>query len=1261
MQKSILFAFFLLQSLALFSQKTVDVRWGNGTIKSRVMLAGKDTTYVELHHENGQLAYKRWAKDSIVIFAAENEPMIKAFFSRNKPTSFSIEALDKADSTITFRGDGIVISIRKANKDVLESRYIGNVLRGSTFSRQLTTNIFRTEMRDANGVLRNINVVDTSKKNSGVDSTFFKSGRLKIAAQLDTNQGFQELREFDEKGTTVFYYKAEKATTIKVAKDNNECLYGFTNEQNEWVIKPQFDDVKPVGMGQYIACGNGKCTVLDKNGKPVFPAVWDFLEQSSGEKNDAVASYYENEMAQNGDEINEFSIYNYQILALKNNGNFLDNAKFRCRRGDYYGLIDGKGNVVLEAKYRDVRSFNDKFFEVKIGKRWGVVNKKGDVLVQPNYVGVDFTKTPQYFVVHDTFPSYSFYDPTIDLAGLVDAKGTELLPIDFRIAAADTSGKRFIIETKGELGENGYDQVRATMGVFDAEKRAWDLDTLYQKIENEGGSADYLGLNKAALTFKFLKKINVDDKSVVGKGVVDEAGNIALPFEYDNLRLYFDNSRISIRELYSGKDWTGEKQDVYVITERNKMFGLYNLTKKTWTLQPIYENLKSFNLSNDSKIVDFRNGNETEIASLFKAFSFTTLLTAKKTGKWQIIDIKGENMLKESFDYICTRENDGNYGSGIPSICLINNEKTAFISNNSFPLYSTFKEIFDKKTPKLLEFTELENGKIVLNQEAKVLLTPQYKTIFKTPDYIIALDTIQQKQRIIYSDGRIKEFLPQFKILEAKLAKDFVIVENPKTKLLGTVTAEGKPLIPCAFFSIVSTNENDVVWVKQNAPDISLDSVININEYELTALDNAWLMFNRKGKQVNKSTFQYPFLLHKGVGAGMMNGKFGIWRNDGTMLLLPQYDRIFLDTSEQMFYLFKRWADSSLAIGFADMKGKVIKEPRLDKMSPFFGEVAMAFTGGQNALINKKGEYVVPPFMNSFLNFKGSLFDSLNKVNLPIIERMKAIYKKQRENDEVIEPYEPELGALKFLAPFDGRMKKKIDSLSAGRRQILLNFIVEKTGFVDYIPSEVERFQKANAFFHLSSNFENIVYQNVQFSNEINEAAVNESELVNLGYADKQPFFRFENRTLKQFSVGDKYVSIAILGAKDTLKADANVDNPYPQIIEKLTFHNIAKNENGWQNVELTDFLVINRDNSLILNDLLMQKIKQLKNENIDCSNPTVYFEQTKNKFFIKNEGIEFYIPRQNNEMNQADYDGFGHANLLLTWAELKPFLVKKR
>jgi hypothetical protein len=1259
MQKIAFLILFLISTLSLFSQKTIDTYWGNGTLKTHVKLNGKDTSLFELYRENGMLGYRRWGNDSVGIYLNPTQPLFKVFSKGGQKFVYKgLQGIAESDSVVVFGNEGNPqVILVKNDKLRINYQFRHEKIAETTTVMPFDSSSIRVERKDANGTVRVVQIVDTSKKSLkksvvSTDSFFFRNGNLRLVGTKNRGFSYSEVWEYDSLNHQVFYYK-EDTNRIRKAKDNSECLYGFTDYNDEWVIKPQYEDIKTLGYlsNYYLACNAGKCTILNVKGQPLFPLQYEFLELlTESNVGDETRNSF-NRLYNRANTIDDF--YDLEgmneIERIKKKDTEINELQFKCRQGKKYGVINGKGGVIIEPKYDNIRKNFNGLYEVQIGEKWGIVNQKGDVIVKPNYYSVDFTYTPQYFIVEDTFSIVedSAYKHNEERQGLVDANGNELLPINFRINLVDTTEPKYYVTTRGKFG---YTSDNATMGIYDAGQKRWVLDTIYNQ---KGNPSKYEPMH-------MFEKIDPITKSVVGVGILDDFGNVVLPFEYDNLEAYQEQDD-KFSALYGN---TVEiRKEEFLITKKKGLYGLYNLTNKTWAMLPVHEHITTLNLQNDNYgNLDFayrqkvKNEVEDVLATLQMLSTNFEGLAVKKGNKWNILNAKNKNLLNDTYDYIASSissdvPNDLGKNNQIPYFALIKDNKVQFVTQASFPLLSSYKEIFSKNKNNLHRMSILDGGQVVMDKNATILMTPQYQTIYETKDYIIAFDTILKKQRIIYSDGKMKEFLPQYTIKEAQLDKNYVIVEDRKTKQLGLVMPDGKSMMPCTYFSLVPSEDKNMIWAKQDAPKIATDSIVDLNNYELNAIDSAWFLFDKKGKLLQKTSFQYPFMFHKGVGAGMVNQKFGIWNSEGKMLLSPIYDRIVLDTSEQIFYLFKQWADSSLAVGFADMTGKVRYEPRLDKMSPFYGNYALAFTSGHHTLINKQGDFIVPPLQNSFLNYKGSAFDSLWLVNKAFID--KYVIRKNETDDINGEDYINE-NNLPFITPIERLERRRVDSLGAETRKTILNFLTQKASIVYYIEPKRIMYQKTSNQYHFSSNFDKNIYNNYYI---YNDGINNSGEVPSM---ESYTALRSnENRKLVDFSVTDKYLNIVIKGEKDTVKRKTLEGEEFDIFVEKVIFYTLAKGENGWENIELNDILNINRDNSLLINELLNQKIKLLKNENIDCSNPTVYFERSKDLFFVKEKGLEFYLPRQVGE-NIYGGTGWNHVPLLLTWEELKPFLKKK-
>jgi hypothetical protein len=84
--------------------------------------------------------------------------------------------------------------------------------------------------------------------------------------------------------------------------------------------------------------------------------------------------------------------------------------------------------------------------------------------------------------------------------------------------------------------------------------------------------------------------------------------------------------------------------------------------------------------------------------------------------------------------------------------------------------------------------------------------------------------------------------------------------------------------------------------------------------------------------------------------------------------------------------------------------------------------------------------------------------------------------------------------------------------------------------------------------------------------------------------------------------------------------------------------------------------LNLSTDNAFKINQLIIDKIKDLKDANLDCSNSSAYFEQVKDRFYIFPDGLKFFLSTE----WYHRYFRSDTVEILLTWDELKPYLKKK-
>lgn len=128
--------------------------------------------------------------------------------------------------------------------------------------------------------------------------------------------------------------------------------YGFINEDNEVIIDFQFDIALPFEKGFAIVQSNEKWGTIDKMGKIILPLEYDVLRRMDS-----------CELLKFGEE--------YDGHDLK------------------YGLINPHGEIVIDALYKSIGTFNNGLAAVNRENSGGFINKKGEVIIPFNYESVE--------------------------------------------------------------------------------------------------------------------------------------------------------------------------------------------------------------------------------------------------------------------------------------------------------------------------------------------------------------------------------------------------------------------------------------------------------------------------------------------------------------------------------------------------------------------------------------------------------------------------------------------------------------------------------------------------------------------------------------------------------------------------------------------------------------------------------------------------------------------------------------------------------
>ena len=154
--------------------------------------------------------------------------------------------------------------------------------------------------------------------------------------------------------------------------------FGFMDEEKKIVIAAQFDEVEDFSEGFAAVCYEGKWCFVDKQGEFVFDKTfdecWGFHEGLAKVKVDGLIGYIDTKG-------------NYVIHPQYYVGsNFSDGLAFvQKNKNEDLGYIDMENNMVIPPKYNCLGIFKEGRAFAGKDKRYGLINKKGEYLIEPKF------------------------------------------------------------------------------------------------------------------------------------------------------------------------------------------------------------------------------------------------------------------------------------------------------------------------------------------------------------------------------------------------------------------------------------------------------------------------------------------------------------------------------------------------------------------------------------------------------------------------------------------------------------------------------------------------------------------------------------------------------------------------------------------------------------------------------------------------------------------------------------------------------------
>jgi len=216
---------------------------------------------------------------------------------------------------------------------------------------------------------------------------------------------------------------------------------------------------------------------------------------------------------------------------------------------DKWGFANKKGEVVIKPQYDRVRSFCNGLAVVRKDDKWGYINTKGKIVIEPQFTQAgDFAKNGLAAVITERKIGYINKKGDYEINPQFDADrswyGCKFSDVGLAVVCLDK--KYGVINKKGEHITNfEYDFVQ---GFEENGTAIVELDDKYGLIDKEGNYIvypEYDGMGHFGNS-KFIP-VEKDGKC----GYIDKTGKLAIPLQFDNAGI-FNNGLAAVK---IGEKW----------------------------------------------------------------------------------------------------------------------------------------------------------------------------------------------------------------------------------------------------------------------------------------------------------------------------------------------------------------------------------------------------------------------------------------------------------------------------------------------------------------------------------------------------------------------------------------------------------------------------------------------------------------------------------------------------------------------------------
>lgn len=511
---------------------------------------------------------------------------------------------------------------------------------------------------------------------------------------------------------------------------------------------------------------------------------------------------------------------------------------FVVKENEQYGVIDNKGNKIIETKYKDVKIPNPEksVFVCYEENTTKILNEKNEEIftqyenIEPlrlkNISGnlmyeksvLKYSKDEKYGIIN--FEGKKLTKPIYEEIDTFQYKEGELL--------VKKDGKYGVINIKGKtLVKNNYDKI--------------ETDKYYED-ENGYRKDGYIVSNKTEQGYRY--------------GYVNLEGNEIIETKYNDL--------YRILEI--------ESEDIYIICAENGQYGL---------------------IKNDKKIIE----NEYQSLTYSESSNTITAIKGKKYGvisidgntiipfEYSQIDITGEYIYaKDEKEKIKVFDSKGNKIELDENIAILNvkdtNYKIQIETKNNKTTYSIYEN--DKKsTQKQYTYIQylFDNYFIASNSNGKLGIIDN-----------------KEKTKVEFNYNSIQQIENTKMIQTLNNSTNITEIYSKEMKKISELK---DAILKNKVDYIELYNDNEIKYISKDEKEVKNTELFTQNKIFAKKVNNRWGFIDSNGKQIIEPQYEKVTEINKYGFAGVkLNGKWGVVNNEGKIIVEPKYD---INTDEPNF------------------------------------------------------------------------------------------------------------------------------------------------------------------------------------------------------------------------------------------------------------------------------------------------------------------------------------------------------------------------